>query len=217
MIKLITFDFDGTTADTMPFLEKIAIKLLTQFYKLPTEEARLKYRSTTGLPFEQQVTQLFPQHSMNTRVIELFEHQKIEEIFSLPLFPDTKEVINHLKRRGYLIAISSSTFQSTIEEYCKRKGLEVDQILGYRKGFEKGRDHFEFLQKKFNVSADEMVYIGDSLMDCKRAESNDILFIGKTGMFKKQQFNEISSSNLTIDSLSELKTLLPKLQPNGKK
>ena len=31
MIKLVTLDFDGTTADTMPMLENIAVKLMVKY------------------------------------------------------------------------------------------------------------------------------------------------------------------------------------------
>ena len=98
MIKLIALDFDGTTADTMPTLEKIAVKLITENYGLEKEEARAKYRNTTGLPFEQQITILFPDHGRNTFVIEQFEKEKIKSIFELPLFDDTKKTIKKAVR-----------------------------------------------------------------------------------------------------------------------
>ena len=66
MIKMITLDFDGTTADTMPTLEKTAVRLIVENYSLLEDDARTKYRNTTGLPFEQQVGILFPDHEKNT-------------------------------------------------------------------------------------------------------------------------------------------------------
>ncbi|MBD3191487.1 MAG: HAD hydrolase-like protein [Candidatus Heimdallarchaeota archaeon] len=208
MIKLITLDFDGTTANTMPTLEQIAVRLMTNHYSLEKAEAVEKYRMTTGLPFEQQIELLFPEEEQNQTVIAQFEKEKIERIFDLPLFPDAKETINYLQNHNFLVAISSSTFQATIEEYCRLKGLEVDQILGYAKGFEKGKDHFDFLMKKFNLTPEEIIYVGDSLKDCERAQGSNILFIAKIGMFSKEQFDSISESKLAIYSLSELKDLV---------
>ena len=77
---------------------------------------------------------------------ESFEQEKINSIFNLPLFEDTLETIDFLRKQGYLVAISSSTTQPTIEKYCENNNLIVDQILGYRPGFEKGKDHFDFLK-----------------------------------------------------------------------
>ena len=211
MVKLITLDFDGTTADTMPTLEKIAVKLITQYYKLDVEEARLKYRSTTGLPFEQQIGLLFPGNEFNKEVIEKFEKEKIESIFDLPLFGDAIETITYFRNQSILVAISSSTTQPTIEKYCKLKGLKVDQILGYRPGFEKGKDHFDFLIDEFKVNPTEMIYVGDSIKDCERAQNSEILFVGRIGMFNQDQFNKISKSKLYIYELADLKEIIAKL------
>ncbi|MHA1504113.1 MAG: HAD family hydrolase [Candidatus Heimdallarchaeota archaeon] len=211
MIKMITLDFDGTTADTMPTLEKTAVRLIMQNYSLLDDDARTKYRRTTGLPFEQQISILFPDHEKNEFVINEFEKEKIEGIFDLPLFPDAKETIVYLRENDYLVAISSSTTQPIIEKYCKLNELIVDQILGYRPGFEKGKDHFDFLIEKFEVSNTEMIYVGDSLKDCKRAQGSDIVFIGRFGMFTREDFDKISKSKLYISKLAELKEIVQKL------
>ncbi|MHA1125112.1 MAG: HAD family hydrolase [Candidatus Heimdallarchaeota archaeon] len=211
MIKMITLDFDGTTADTMPTLEKTAVRLIIQNYSLLEDDARTKYRNTTGLPFEQQIGILFPDHEKNEFVIKEFEKEKIEGIFDLPLFSDAKETIDFLRENDYLVAISSSTTQPIIEKYCKENDLVVDQILGYRPGFEKGKDHFNFLIEKFDVVNTEMIYVGDSLKDCERAQGSDIIFIGRFGMFTREDFDKISKSKLYISELAELKEIIQKL------
>jgi phosphoglycolate phosphatase-like HAD superfamily hydrolase len=217
MLKMIVLDFDGTTADTMPTLEKTAVRLIAENYGVNPEEARKKYRQTTGLPFVQQMELIFPHNDLNDKVVAQFEREKLENIFDLPLFPDAKETINFLQNNGFLVAISSSTIQPTIEEYCKQKNLVVEEILGYREGFEKGKDHFDFLKEKFSLQAEEMVYVGDSLKDCERAQMSDVLFIGKKGMFSKEQFNALSNSKLVINHLSELKELILIINEKKKK
>ncbi|MCK5159742.1 MAG: hypothetical protein KAR08_11320, partial [Candidatus Heimdallarchaeota archaeon] len=106
MIKLVTLDFDGTTADTMPTLEEIAVKLMVKHYELETEDARAKYQITTGLPFEQQMELIFPDDPNNEVVISKFEKEKIESIFDLPLFNDAKKTIDLFREMDYLVAIS---------------------------------------------------------------------------------------------------------------
>jgi phosphoglycolate phosphatase-like HAD superfamily hydrolase len=209
MIKLVILDFDGITADTMPTLEKIAVKLIVKHYKLKTEDARTKYQITTGLPFEQQMELIFPCNPNNGEVISQFEKEKIESIFDLPLFNDAKSTIDLLREMGYLVAISSSTTQPIIEKYCKKNELVIDQIVGYKIGFEKGKDHFDFLKNEFNLSAKELVYVGDSLKDCERAQNSEILFIAKKGMFSQEDFNKISRSKIVISDLEELIKIIP--------
>ena len=212
MIKLIALDFDGTTADTMPTLERYAVDLMVQYYSLETEDARVQYRSTTGLPFEQQIAILFPDNEHNNEVIEEFERRKIEGIFDLPLFSDSIETISFFRKQNIKVAISSSTTQPIIEKYCELKGLEVDAILGYRPGFEKGKDHFDYLIETFALTSKDIIYVGDSLKDCERAQNSDILFVGRIGMFSKEQFNELSKSQLYINELAELKEINSSLQ-----
>jgi phosphoglycolate phosphatase-like HAD superfamily hydrolase len=62
-----------------------------------------------------------------------------------------------------------------------------------------------------------MVYVGDSLKDCERAQMSDVLFIGKKGMFSKEQFNALSNSKLVINHLSELKELILIINEKKKK
>ena len=212
MIKLIALDFDGTTADTMPTLERYAVDLMVQYYALGKEDARMQYRSTTGLPFEQQIAILFPNNEHNDEVIEEFERRKIEGIFALPLFSDSIETISFFRKQNIKVAISSSTTQPIIEKYCKMKGLEVDAILGYRPGFEKGKDHFDYLMETFSLTSKDIIYVGDSLKDCERAQNSDILFIGRIGMFSKEQFDKLSQSQLYINELADLKEIISNLQ-----
>ena len=211
MIKAVVLDFDGTTADTMPTLEKIAVKLLRINYKLNKKTSQTMYRSTTGLPFIQQIKLLFPNNPKNEFVVSQFEKEKIENVFNLPLFHDTNTTIDLLREKGFIVVISSSTIQPTIEKYCQMKKLQVDQILGYREGFEKGKDHFNFILKKFNLKPDELLYVGDSLKDCERAQESQILFIAKIGLFSLKEFNEISKSKLAITNLIELVDLITKI------
>ncbi|MFX0163240.1 MAG: HAD family hydrolase [Candidatus Hodarchaeota archaeon] len=201
---VIVLDFDGTVANTMPKLEEIAVKLMTREYGLTEKEARTKYVYTTGLPFVQQIDTLFPGNPKNKHVVEQFEKEKIEKIFEQPLFPDAKETIRKLKEAGYIVCISSSTFQPTIEKYFKLKNVEADLILGYREGFEKGRDHFEYIKQKFGVNSDNLIFVGDSLKDAERAVQNNVKFIAKLGLFKPEEFKKIAPECPIINNLTEL-------------
>ena len=124
-IKLICLDFDGTIADTMPVLEKNAVMLFIKYHpSMSFNDAVVKYRTTTGLPFEQQVDIIFPKESTNMQMINEFENLKIKTIFDQELFKETPEVLSLLKSKGFLIAISSSTFKKIIDEYIKQKQID---------------------------------------------------------------------------------------------
>jgi phosphatidylglycerophosphate synthase len=47
----VVFDFDGTIADTMPFLTRLAVELLTEHYPVEAADARKRYLETVGVDF----------------------------------------------------------------------------------------------------------------------------------------------------------------------
>ncbi|MFW9992499.1 MAG: HAD family hydrolase [Candidatus Odinarchaeota archaeon] len=209
-VKAVIFDFDGTVVDSMPFLETNAVKLMVQHYSISKHEAREKYIQTTGLPFLEQIGMLFPGHEANETVIGTFEQWKENGLLEQPLFPDTKTVFEYLKSKTYLICISSSSLKPAIEDYFRRFGyLELlDEIMGYRPDFQKGKDHFDHVKQLFKLDKKEMVFIGDSLKDFERAKGSGIRFIGRLGLFSQRDFTRAGHDGEVISSLSELHKLL---------
>jgi len=207
--KSIIFDFDGTLADSMPFLEMIGVEIMMKYFKVAKEEATQRYRSTTGLPYEHQINLNFPSHPKNHEAIKEFEDLKIKRIFDQQLFPDTENTVRDLHNEGFDIFVSSSTFQPTIEEYFRRKGI-IDLfkgILGYRPGFEKGADHFNYIHEEYNVDFGDMLFVGDSLKDYERS-LGFCKFIGIIGMFQQDDFTQKGHKGHLIHKLSEITNLV---------
>ncbi len=199
------FDFDGTLIDSMPFLEKNAITLLMKYYSFSKDEAREKYRNTTGLPFVQQMERIAPQNPLNSSVVEKFERMKLDLIYEQHPFNDALTVLKTLKQQNYLLGISSGTIESIITTYLVKKDFHlVNDILGFRPCFEKGKDHFNFIQNKYSLHQPQILFVGDSLHDAKRAKNNNIIFIGRIGMFKEKDFHSIIPNCRIIQNLSEI-------------
>lgn len=201
----VIFDFDGTLADSMPFLESIGVEMMMTYFGVSKEDATNRYRFTTGLPYEQQVKMNFPDHPKCEDAIEAFEKLKIDRIFEQQLFEDTEDTVRKLKEMGIDVFVSSSTFQTTIEEYFRR--IEIldlfKGILGYRPGFEKGADHFNHIQSEFNIQFDEMLFVGDSLKDYERS-LGFCKFIGISGMFSIEDFKAKGHSGFVVKKLAEI-------------
>lgn len=207
---MICFDFDGTIADTMPWLEENAVRLFVKYYKTDKDEARRNYRNTTGLPFSQQVEIIYPEGVHNKEINETFEHEKIARIDEQQLFPETIEVISSLSKK-YLIVVSSSTYKEIIEDYVQKKGLRsyLDDVVGFKPGFEKGKHHFDYLMEKFSLQQSEMVYIGDSKKDMERAFNSNIRFFARLGpMFTENDFQlPLNGEKMKFPCISTLKEI----------
>ncbi len=211
VVKYIIFDFDGTIVDSMPFLENNAVSLLTKYRSFSKEVARQRYRETTGLPFIQQMDIISPNID-NSQIVEKFEKMKLKRIYEQQLFADSNEVLRKLKQRGYKLGISSGTIESIITKYLETNGLDMaDDILGWRPGFEKGKDHFDFVTKKYKYLNANIAFIGDSLNDAKRAKTNSIFFIGRSGMFQLEDFQHIIHNIIVVSSLTEILPFFPYL------
>lgn len=212
-IEAVVFDFDGTVVNSMPFLETIAVNLMTDNYGLSEEEARNNYRFTSGLPFLEQIGILFPGNSVNECVIDCFEKRKLEGLFIQPVFSDTKKILMYLKSKSYLTFISSSSLKESIEKYLSQSGIlqYIDEVMGYRSDFQKGKNHFDHLMRRYNVDRKGIIFIGDSLKDFERARLSGIRFIGKLDLFSHEDFKKSindSTELITIKNLSELENML---------
>ncbi|MFX1561659.1 MAG: HAD family hydrolase [Promethearchaeota archaeon] len=207
--KAIIFDFDGTLADTMPFLQKIGVQVMMKHFGVPKDEATERYVTTTGLPYEHQIKMNFPDDPRNEAAIEEFEKLKIERIFEQELFPCAESVVGELIKKGMDVFVSSSTFQPTIEEYFKRKSVRdlFKAIVGYRPGFEKGADHFNHISSTYNIHFDDLVFVGDSLKDYERAKGY-CKFIGKAGLFSCQDFYKAGHRGHCIERISQILELI---------
>lgn len=204
--KIFVFDFDGTLADSMGWLARLAAEVLAEYYQLPLAEGRKLYLKTSGLPFCEQVAMLFPkQTSKNREADQTFERRKRENYFSQPLYADTRPTLQCLKEKGYTVVISSNSAQELVEKSVKISEIPCDLALGYKPNFAKGLHHFLYILNRFGVNRSQIVFIGDSIKDGERAKENQIDFIAKTGTFAKADFQKHFPNAPVISALAELK------------
>ncbi|MCK5239277.1 MAG: HAD family hydrolase [Candidatus Thorarchaeota archaeon] len=207
--KTMIFDFDGTLADSMPFLEDIGVQIMMKYYDVDKEDATQRYRSTTGLPYEHQIEMNFTNNERNKEATEDFEKLKIDRIFEQVLFPETEKVLKILSQKGIDIFVSSSTFQPTIMQYFEQRKLDhyFKEILGFRPGFEKGADHFKHLEKGHGINLDDVLFVGDSLKDYERSRGY-CRFIGITGIFSEEDYIHKGHTGFVVGSIGDIPDLL---------
>jgi phosphoglycolate phosphatase-like HAD superfamily hydrolase len=203
--KAVVFDFDGTLADSMPFLQSIGVEVMMKHFGVSNDDAIKRYVTTTGLPYEHQIMLNFPDDARNEAAVEEFEKLKIDRIFEQELFPEAELTVRKLNERRFDVFVSSSTFQPTIEEYFKRRGiLELfREVVGYRPGFEKGPDHFKHICSKYDIDCANLLFVGDSLKDYERSKGY-CDFVALIGLFNRQDFRNAGHNGRVITKLSEI-------------
>ena len=206
--RVCVFDFDGTLVDSMGAFADIAADVMEKHYGLEFATARRRYLETSGIPFFQQLEVIFPGRSENPKLADEFESRKLEGFFAEQYFSDVHETIDFLHVRGMLAVVSSNNFQYNVDDFMDRRPAAFDHRLGFKDGFAKGKDHFNYIMSKENVTPGQMVFVGDSLKDGERAHGSDVAFIGRTGTFTRAQFLEQFPDIAVINNLIELKEIL---------
>lgn len=209
MIKGIIFDFDGTLIDTMFHFQKIAGRLINKYYDIDVKEGERLYFETSGLPFVQQMEMIKPSGAKNAEIVERFEKEKLEDIMDEKFEEDVLDTFRTLKEKGFYLGISSGNYTPVIQEFLEKEPVELDAVMGFEEGFEKGKDHFLKFMQVTNIQKDELLFIGDSLKDGERAKDFGINFIGKEGIFKEERFKkEFGAKQVVIKKISDVLSYL---------
>ncbi len=203
-VKLVMFDLDGTLINTMQGFADVAAEVINQNYGIDKETARKDYLRTSGIPFFQQLEELFPNNKINPKASDEFEEKKLETFYSEQFPRDTINCVNKLREKNILVAVSSNNYQEFVDKFITDKDLVFDYVLGFKEGFAKGKDHFDFLIKSTKLSKENILFIGDSLKDAERAFKNGVKFIGKSGTFTKEEFLEKFPHITVINRLTQL-------------
>lgn len=169
-MKHIIFDFDGTLADSTAVFAS-AWNTLAQKYKFKGIE--LKEIDTLKKLSISERSKLFdfPMYKLPMILPQFYKlyHQSLNDVH---LFEGMKEVLLEIDKRGYKIIIISSNSKENILEFLKMNGIHcVADVLCSNRIFGKDKVMKKFL-KESNVSATEVVYIGDEQRDivaCKKA------------------------------------------------
>ena len=205
--RILVFDFDGTIVNSMEAFADIAAEVMPKYLPIDASSARRRYLETSGLPFFEQLEVIFPGNPGNKNAAAEFERKKLENYFNEPLFEDAAETVDHLRRQGVAVAVSSNNFQELVEQFVVQTRMTFDFVLGYRPNFAKGADLFRHIISKTGCAPKDIIFVGDSIKDGERAQSFGIDFIGKEGTFTNREFKSTFPQAKVISTLAELKKM----------
>lgn len=224
MIRYVGFDKDGTLINDFDDYAKEWGRLINAEFGIDNKEAIEVFIKMAGEPTDVQLTAILREHNRIFSQTEIF--QKAEEIaYRLGenvkgnLFPEVRQVLEHLKKDNYSIFVSSGQREIITKEDLERTGIlkYVDYYVGIRlnnPSFKKGEPHFRDVAKHFGVAFEtftkEAVFVGDTSVDVDIANKSGILSIARVGTISREKLLT-AGAKFTVADLSNLLQILKTL------
>lgn len=205
---VLVFDLDGTLVPTMDDYADKAASLMEAAFATPWAAARADYFRTSGLPFEKQLRELYPDRADTDAVAQAFEDWKDGYLRGLTLADATARLFSDWRERGLKIAISSNNMEPYVERMAR--DWPVDCALGYRPqdGYGKGEHHFLTLEERFALPRSRFLFVGDSPNDARIAARCGVAFRALlTSAFTPADFTAVDAQIALISDLAELADL----------
>jgi len=165
--KLVIFDFDGTLADSFPWITKTINKVAEKF------QFRQIHQHEHGLLRNYDATKLLKHLGLPLWKAPLIgNHMRrlmAEDIHTIPLFEGIDSMLQKLAQNGVKLAVVSS---NSVENIAKVLGQELMSLISqFECGvsiFGKGLKLRKVLAKS-GIPATESIYIGDEIRDIEAA------------------------------------------------
>ena len=199
MLKAIIFDFYYTLGDST---NGIALSINYALEKLGYATPNIvDVKKTIGLSLTETYFTL-------TSNDNLYEAEQFAELFkekadsvmvaNTKLYTGVKSILQKLKAKGYMIAIVTTKFHYRIEQILNKfnaNGL-VDIIVGADdvKTEKPNPEGLLSVIEDLGAANEEVLYVGDSLVDAKTAENANVKFVAVlTGTTTRDDFKDYNS------------------------
>lgn len=169
---VVVFDLDGTILDDLGRISEVAADVMAKAFGTPAEEARIHYLATTGMPFEAQLAQLYPEapNALRAATARTFHQRKVTEAYAKAKpFPEVPKLLKRLAAERWTMAISTGAETEMADLLLEREGLRYwfEDVLGSAEGTK--REHLAEYRRRF---PDVPVFlVGDSRFDMEAAQS----------------------------------------------
>ena len=213
MLKLLIFDLDGTLADTSKDITDAVNYAVKPFGVKPLSVSEVKARVGSGLT--KLIESLIPEErdfSAKEEAVKRFlEYYSIHLLDYTKPYPQAKETLSKLG--AYKKAVISNKREVLSKKVLEGLGLLkfFDVVLGSDSVPERKPSPvpiFELL-KRFGVSKDEAVIIGDSNYDIEAGKAAGIKTIAVTYGYRDREV--LKGADFIIDNFGEILRILPEV------
>ena len=169
---VVIFDLDGTILDDLGAISLVAAKVMNEAFGTPEEEARIHYLATTGMPFEAQLAQLYPEAPavLRASTARSFHQRKVTEAYARAKpFPEVPKLLKRLAGEHWTLSISTGAETEMADLLLEREGLRYwfEDVLGSGQGTK--REHLVEYRRRFLKAP--IFLVGDSRFDMEAAQA----------------------------------------------
>ena len=210
MKRLCIFDFDGTLFDSVEDVIVCYNRTLEE-HDFPTL-TRDEYIPCLGGNIDDITSKVLGENSTpkNIEIIKkvyLDYYNSSEKELTVP-FPEAHECLKKLQENDVLLAINSNRLNYSLKEFAEKFFPDIDFVLieGHKIGCPSKPDSFGVnkIISKADVSLDEAVYVGDTIIDIETAQNAGIdCVVVKWGYGDEKAFNHEYPIKV-IDEFSQL-------------
>ena len=169
---VVLFDLDGTILDDLGAISFVAADVMSHEFGTPPDEGRIHYLATTGMPFEAQLAQLYPDVPPPVRIAaaRTFHQRKVTEAYANAApFPEMPKLLKRLSVDRWTLSITTGSETEMAELLLEREGLRFwfEDVLGSAEGTK--REHLLEYRRRYPEA--RLFLVGDSRFDMEAATS----------------------------------------------
>lgn len=204
--NMAVLDFDGTLADTLPFVLGIADHLSEKYHL-----AKMDKRDIDSLK-SQNAAELMKKHNVPAWKLPLLAaevqrlmHQNIDEI---RLFPGMVDVLQALHATGVRIAVVTSNAMKNIEKVLDGETLSLVSRFECGVSLFGKSDKLFKLMRKYQLSGQKVISIGDELRDIEAARKAGVDCAAVTWGYASREALKAGNPDYLLDEVKQIVEIL---------
>jgi phosphoglycolate phosphatase len=202
----IVFDFDGTIADTLSVVIKIANRFADHYgyHKIPLSDLpKLREKKPSAILRHLGIS-IFRLPIVARKI--RFEMNK--EIVHLQTAVDLRNTLLALKESGCVLGILTTNSRENVMEFLKNNNLELfDFVYSGRAVFGKSR-LLKKLMKAKTIPHDDPIYVGDEIRDIEAAKKAGIKVIGVSWGYNTRNALQKAHPDYVVERPEELQKII---------